>query len=62
MSNGKFWILNSEERHNFEELNILIKESDNNKKCKVLLSEEVIDLENWNSNAEDLKDFLKIYL
>ena len=48
--------------YNFEELNILIKESDNNKNYKVLLSEEVVDLRNWNSNVEDLEDFLKIYL
>lgn len=48
--------------YNFEELKIIIKESDNNKNYKVLLSEEVIDLRNWDSNVEDLEDFLNEYL
>ena len=47
--------------YNFEELNILIKESDNNKKYKVLLEESVIDLSDWDSNYETLEDFLEIY-
>ena len=47
--------------YNFEELNILIKESDNNKKYKVLLEESVIDLSDWDSNYETLEDFLRIY-
>ena len=47
--------------YDFEELKIIIKESDN-KNYKVLLSEEVIDLENWDSNYETLEDFLNEYL
>ena len=48
--------------YNFEELKIIIKESDNNKNYKVLLSEEVVNLRNWDSNVEDLEDFLNEYL
>ena len=48
--------------YNFEELNILVKESNNNKNYKVLLSEEVIDLRDWNSDLENLEDFLNKYL
>ena len=48
--------------NNFEELNILVKESNNNKNYKVLLSEEVIDLRDWDSDLENLEDFLNKYL
>lgn len=48
--------------YNFEELNILVKESNNNKNYKVLLSEEVIDLRDWDSDLENLEDFLNKYL
>lgn len=48
--------------YNFEELRIVIKESDNNKNYKVFLKEPVIDLRDWDSNYESLEDFLKIYL
>ena len=55
--------------YNFGELNILIeendnnkKESDNNKNYKVFLKESVIDLKDWDSNVEDLEDFLNEYL
>ena len=54
--------------YNFGELNILIeenddnkKESDNNKKYKVLLEGSLIDLSDWDSNYETLEDFLRIY-
>ena len=50
-------------------MNILIeesdnnkKESDNNKKYKVLLEESLIDLRDWDSDYETLEDFLKIYI
>lgn len=46
----------------FEELKIIVTSYSKNKTYKVLLSEEVIDLENWDSNYESLEDFLKIYL
>ena len=46
----------------FEELKIIVTSYSKNKTYKVLLSEEVIDLENWDSNYEFLEDFLKIYL
>ena len=48
--------------YNFGELNILIEESDNNKKYKVLLKKSLIDLRDWDSDYETLEDFLKIYL
>ena len=48
--------------YNFEELRIVIKESDSNKNYKVFLKESVIDLKDWDSNYEPLEDFLKIYL
>lgn len=48
--------------YNFEELRIVIKESDSNKNYKVFLKESVIDLKDWDSNYESLEDFLKIYL
>ena len=48
--------------YNFEELRIVIKESDNNKNYKVFLKESVIDLKDWDSNVEDLEDFLNEYL
>lgn len=48
--------------YNFEELNILVKESNNNKNYKVLLSEEVIDLRDWDNDLENLEDFLNKYL
>ena len=48
--------------YNFGELNILIEESDNNKKYKVLLEESLIDLRDWDSDYETLEDFLEIYL
>ena len=54
--------------YNFGELNILIeenddnkKESDNNKKYKVLLEGELINLSDWDSSYETLEDFLRIY-
>lgn len=46
----------------FEELKIIVTSYSKNKTYKLLLSEEVIDLENWDSNYESLEDFLKIYL
>ena len=46
----------------FEELKIIVSKYNKNKTYKVLLSEEVIDLENWDSNYETLEDFLKIYI
>ena len=53
--------------YNFGELNILIeenddnkKESDNNKKYKVLEG-ELINLSDWDSSYETLEDFLRIY-
>lgn len=46
----------------FEELKIIVISYSKNKTYKVLLLEEVIDLENWDSNYESLEDFLKIYL
>lgn len=46
----------------FKELKIIVTSYSKNKTYKVLLSEEVIDLENWDSNYESLEDFLKIYL
>ena len=48
--------------YNFGELNILIEESDNNKKYKVLLKKSLIDLRDWDSDYETLEDFLKIYI
>ena len=48
--------------YNFEELRIVIKESDNNKNYKVFLEEALIDLRDWDSNVEDLEDFLNEYL
>lgn len=48
--------------YNFEELRIVIKESDSNKNYKVFLKEPVIDLRDWGSNVEDLEDFLNEYL
>ena len=48
--------------YNFEELRIVIKESDDNKNYKVFLKESVIDLKDWDSNVEDLEDFLNEYL
>ena len=48
--------------YNFEELRIVIKESDNNKNYKVFLKEPVIDLRDWDSNYEILEDFLNEYL
>ena len=48
--------------YNFEELRIVIKESDSNKNYKVFLKESAIDLKDWDSNYESLEDFLKIYL
>lgn len=48
--------------YNFGELNILIEESDNNKKYKVLLKKSLIDLRDWDSDYEILEDFLKIYI
>ena len=47
--------------YNFGELNILIEESDNNKKYKVLLKKSLIDLRDWDSDYETLEDFLRIY-
>ena len=47
--------------YNFGELNILIEESDNNKKYKVLLKKSLIDLRDWDSDYENLEDFLRIY-
>ena len=48
--------------YNFEELRIVIKESDNNKNYKVFLEEALIDLRDWDSDVEDLEDFLNEYL
>ena len=48
--------------YNFGELNILIEESDNNKNYKVFLKESLINLRDWDSNVEDLEDFLNEYL
>lgn len=48
--------------YSFEELRIVIKESDSNKNYKVFLKESVIDLRDWDSNVEDLEDFLNEYL
>ena len=48
--------------YNFEELRIVIKESDNNKNYKVFLKESLINLRDWDSNVEDLEDFLNEYL
>lgn len=48
--------------YNFEELRIVIKESDSNKNYKVFLEEALIDLRDWDSDVEDLEDFLKEYL
>lgn len=47
--------------YNFEELRIVIKESDSNKNYKVFLKESVIDLKDWDSNYESLENiFIKI--
>ena len=48
--------------YNFEELRIVIKESDNNKNYKVFLEEALIDLRDWDSDYETLEDFLNEYL
>ena len=48
--------------YNFEELRIVIKESDNNKNYKVFLEEALIDLKDWDSDYETLEDFLNEYL
>lgn len=48
--------------YNFEELRIVIEESNNNKNYKVFLKESVIDLRDWDSDYETLEDFLNEYL
>lgn len=48
--------------YSFEELRIVIKESDNNKNYKVFLEEALIDLRDWDNDYETLEYFLKIYL
>jgi hypothetical protein len=48
--------------YNFEELRIVIEESNNNKNYKVFLKESVIDLRDWDSEYETLEDFLNEYL
>ena len=48
--------------YNFEELRIVIKESDNNKNYKVFLEEALIDFRDWDSDYETLEDFLNEYL
>ena len=46
----------------FEELRIVIEESNNNKNYKVFLEEALIDLRDWDSDYETLEDFLAEYL
>ena len=48
--------------YKFEELRIIIEESNNNKNYKVFLEEALIDLRDWDSDYESLEDFLEIYL